>query len=87
MIRARAILDAGRPLADEDLWRDKRLTTAAHTLLGIGRCWPVSGQKVDNEANTPVQTVHADFPHTAYQWSVGSQHYADSRFLPGGLPA
>ena len=21
------------------------------------------------EANTPTQTVHADFPHTAYQWS------------------
>jgi hypothetical protein len=45
----------------------------------IGRCWPVSGPKVDNEANTPVQTVHADFPHTAYQWSVGTQHYAVSR--------
>ena len=27
----------------------------------------------------------ADFPHTAYQWSVGSQHYA-GLLLPGGLP-
>jgi hypothetical protein len=26
----------------------------------------------------PVQTVHADFPHTAYQGSVGTQHYAIS---------
>jgi hypothetical protein len=24
--------------------------------------------------------VHADFPHTAYQWPVGSQHYAASRW-------
>ncbi len=30
---------------------------------------PVSGPKVENRANTPAQTVHADFPHTAYQWS------------------
>src|SRR5438105_252083 len=51
----------------------------------IGRCWPVSGPKVENRTNTPVQTVHADFPHTAYQWSVGSQHYA-GLLLPGGLP-
>jgi adenosylmethionine-8-amino-7-oxononanoate aminotransferase len=54
-------------------------------LEGIGRCWPVSGREVDNEANTPVQTVHADFPHTAYQWSVGSQHYACLP-LPGDWP-
>ena len=27
-------------------------------------------------ANAPVQTVHADFPHTACQWPVGSQHCA-----------
>ena len=38
------------------------------------------------EANTPVQTVHADFPHTAYQWSVGAQHYADSRCQELCLP-
>jgi hypothetical protein len=25
---------------------------------------------------TPVQTVRADFPHTAYGWSSVRQHYA-----------
>ncbi|HMR06884.1 MAG TPA: hypothetical protein PKA88_13965, partial [Polyangiaceae bacterium] len=29
------------------------------------------------------QTVHADFPHTAYQWSVGTQHYTASCFQKG----
>jgi hypothetical protein len=53
--------------------------------VGIGRCWPCSGPKISHRTNTPVQTVHADFPHTAYQWSVGSQHYA-GLLLPGGLP-
>jgi hypothetical protein len=52
---------------------------------GIGRCWPCSGPKVSHRTNTPVQTVHADFPHTAYQRSVGAQHYAALPF-PGGLP-
>ena len=37
--------------------------------VAIGRCWPCSGPKVSHRTNTPVQTVHADFPHTAYQWS------------------
>jgi hypothetical protein len=27
---------------------------------------------------TPVQTVRADYPHTAYRWSFESQHYAGS---------
>jgi hypothetical protein len=27
--------------------------------------------------------VHADFPHTAYQWPVGSQHYAASLWKKG----
>ena len=26
---------------------------------------------------TPIQTVHADFPHTASQWSLRSPHYAN----------
>ena len=26
---------------------------------------------------TPVQTVRADFPHTAYRWSLVRPHYAD----------
>ena len=26
---------------------------------------------------TPIQTVHADFPHTASQWSLKSPHYAN----------
>jgi hypothetical protein len=66
-----------------------RIEASAYSLLvlvGIGRCWPVSGPEVDHEANTPVQTVHADFPHTAYQWSVGSQHYAGSRCQELCLP-
>ncbi len=29
---------------------------------------------------TPFQTVHADFPHTAYRWSLGKQHYATSGY-------
>ena len=57
----------------------------AEMVKAIGRCWPCSGPKVSHRTNTPVQTVHADFPHTAYQWSVGSQHYA-ALPLPGGLP-
>jgi hypothetical protein len=28
---------------------------------------------------TPVQTVRADFPHTAYRWSVRMRRYADTR--------
>jgi len=52
------------------------------TLVDVG---PLSGLKVDNKANTPVQTVRADFPHTAYQWSVDAQHYAVLP-LPGVLP-
>ena len=35
---------------------------------------------LSRRANAPVQTVHADFPHTAYRWPVGSQHYAASCF-------
>jgi len=27
---------------------------------------------------TPVQTVRADFPHTAYRWSLVTPHYAVS---------
>jgi hypothetical protein len=30
------------------------------------------------EGKAPFQTVHADFPHTAYRWSLESQHYAAS---------
>jgi hypothetical protein len=46
----------------------------------IGRRWfLVDGRKARFGANAPFQTVHADFPHTAYRWPVGSQHYADSR--------
>mgnify|MGYP006339759885 CR=1 FL=1 len=33
------------------------------------------------EANTPAQTVHADFPHTAYQWSSVRSIV---RFCPSG---
>lgn len=33
------------------------------------------------EANTPAQTVHADFPHTAYQWSSARSIV---RFCPKG---
>jgi hypothetical protein len=51
----------------------------------IGRRWFLIGPKAGFRANAPVQTVHADFPHTACQWSVGSQHYA-ALLLPGGLP-
>ena len=42
------------------------LLAQALALVDVG---PLSGPKVDNEANTPAQTVHADFPHTAYRWS------------------
>ena len=42
----------------------------------IGRPWLLRGPKAVARAKAPVQTVHADFPHTAYQWPVGSQHYA-----------
>jgi len=35
----------------------------------IGRRWLSHGPKAGMGANAPVQTVHADFPHTAYQWS------------------
>jgi hypothetical protein len=30
-------------------------------------------------SKTPFQTVRADFPHTAYRWSLGTLHYALSR--------
>ena len=30
------------------------------------------------DVKTPFQTVHADFPHTAYGWPLGSWHYAAS---------
>jgi hypothetical protein len=29
-------------------------------------------------SKTPFQTVHADFPHTAFRWSLMTQHYAAS---------
>ena len=32
---------------------------------------PVAGR-------TPSQTVRADFPHTASQWSLKSEHYANT---------
>jgi hypothetical protein len=32
-------------------------------------------------SKTPVQTVRADFPHTAYEWSLGTLHYAASGYL------
>ena len=63
----------------------RRCLSRGNAAVVIGRCWPCSGPKVKNRTNTPVQTVHADFPHTAYQWSVGSQHYA-GLLLPGGFP-
>jgi len=28
------------------------------------------------KGRTPFQTVHADFPHTAYRWSLEPVHYA-----------
>ena len=32
------------------------------------------------KGKTPFQTVRADFPHTAYRWSLVSQHYAASGY-------
>jgi hypothetical protein len=45
---------------------------------GIGRRWLLGGPRAEVRANAPFQTVRADFPHTAYQWLVGVQHYAVS---------
>jgi hypothetical protein len=32
------------------------------------------------DSKTPFQTVHADFPHTAYGWSNETRHYAASGY-------
>jgi hypothetical protein len=32
------------------------------------------------DSKTPFQTVHADFPHTAYGWSDEMRHYAASGY-------
>jgi hypothetical protein len=36
-----------------------------------------------SDSKTPVQTVRADFPHTAYRRSLGPEHYAISCFQKG----
>ena len=46
--------------------------------IGIGRRWLLVRPEAGSRTNAPFQTVHADFPHTAYRWSVDSQHYAGS---------
>ena len=49
-----------------------------HLYSGIGRSLLLRRVAATVEVKTPVQTVHADFPHTAYRWSLGSLHYAAS---------
>jgi hypothetical protein len=51
------------------------------TCIGRSLFLPSVSAKVENK--TPFQTVHADFPHTAYRWSVDTQHYATSCFQKG----
>ena len=36
-----------------------------------------AGDAASKAASTPIQTVRADFPHTASQWSLRSPHYAN----------
>ncbi len=47
-------------------------------LCAIGRSLLLHRLSATVEVKTPFQTVRADFPHTAYRWSLGSQHYAAS---------
>jgi hypothetical protein len=44
--------------------------------IAIGRSLLLGRLAATVGAKTPCQTVHADFPHTAYRWSLVMQHYA-----------
>ena len=54
---------------------DKR--TVARIQARIGRSLLLRRPSATVEVKTPCQTVRADFPHTAFEWSLGSHHYAD----------
>ena len=46
----------------------------------IGRSLLLRRVAATVEVKTPVQTVHADFPHTASQGALGVRHYAASGY-------
>jgi len=59
------------------LGRDTALATGRVTAHKILLSFP--RQSEVKESKTPVQTVRADFPHTAFRWPLVSQHYAASQ--------
>jgi hypothetical protein len=68
------------PLAPQPA-TNTRIDGQPRALIGRSLFLPRAFARV--EIKTPFQTVHADFPHTAYRWSVDTQHYAASRFQKG----
>ncbi len=62
-----------------DQWEQvHRFREALKSSTIIGRSLPLGRVATAVEVKTPFQTVHADFPHTAYGWPLGTRHYAVS---------